>query len=142
MPETITISNPITAQTTSSSDELLTAITGKNLLDIIQEMGNNQTAAMIIMAKHQQHINLAVIHTTYHLLKNHISAASLDMYLDTANGRFGLEGNPKLSLQKIANKWDMSRERIRQVESSILRLLRLPHHQQMYVAAIRDAMNS
>lgn len=132
----------ITNQTTSSSDELLTAIMNKTLMDIIQEMGHNQTAAMIIMAKNQQHINMAVIHTTYHLLKNHVSASSLDMYLDTANGRFGLEGNPKLSLQKIANKWDMSRERIRQVESSILRLLRMPHHQQMYLAAIRDAIAS
>ncbi len=126
--------------TTAETDELLMAIFGKTLLEILLEMGNNQTGAMLLLANNQTHYNQAIIHTTFNLLKQYVSASSLDMYLDTASRRFALDGT-KVSLQKIGKDWDMSRERIRQVENSILRLLRMPAHKAQYIKAIQAVVN-
>jgi RNA polymerase primary sigma factor len=38
--------------------------------------------------------------------------------------RFGLDGNPELTLQEVSNYYGVSRERIRQLEAKALRKLR------------------
>lgn len=53
--------------------------------------------------------------------------------------RFGLDGNPPETLQSIAERFDITRERVRQLEKKALRLCRHKKHLQLFESDLRES---
>ena len=71
---------------------------------------------------------------------------ALDQVLDTLTSsereilklRFGLDGNKPMSLQQIGEKFNLSKERIRQIEKKAIRRLRHPSRSQKLKSYLQD----
>jgi len=52
--------------------------------------------------------------------------------------RFGLRGNEPMTLQEVATEYDLTRERIRQIEQDALKILRSPKALRILTKSINE----
>ena len=79
-------------------------------------------------------IGSSLSNAVYQVMHEFLSAKEIDII----NYRFGLNGYPKLTLDEIGKKYNVTRERIRQIEAKALHKLRRPRSRIALVDFLKD----